>query len=102
MRNAFLSILLLSSLSLNAYSGDRTESEEAFQRVQNSIFQLDKSLTEKDFDASIKKKYHATYLFLDQLSKVQKQKVYEYYKTDSDFGNIRHKIFDLFFDATSK
>ena len=92
-----LSILCLLIFSTNLLAEDKAKKEAQFQIIQSAISHIDKDLSEDDFKQLIQKKYHATYRFLDKLSDRQKAEVYKYYKTESDFSEIRHKIFDLFF-----
>lgn len=92
-----LTVLCLSLISTNIFAADEAKKEAQFQIIQSAISQLDNSLSEDDFNLTIQRKYHSTYRFLDKLSDKQKTEVYEYYKTEADFSQIRHKIFDLFF-----
>jgi len=92
-------IILLTLFSLNTFAAD-TDNEKInsqHQIIENAISQIDNNLSANNFEKMIEKKYHATYYFLENLSQKQKKEVYEYYKNESDFSVIRHKIFDLFF-----
>ncbi len=76
---------------------DNAKKETQQQIVQSAISQIEANLSAENFDQFIAKKYRSTHRFLTHLSRKQQKEVYEYYKKESDFGAIRHKIFELFF-----
>ena len=96
-----LTILCLSLVSTHIAVANETKKDAQFQIIQSAISQLDNNLSEDNFKQNIQKKYRSSYRFLDKLSDEQKAEVYKYYETESDFSQIRHKIFDLFFESGS-